>query len=240
MPLPLPPPNWEANEISKFIDAARANEFATFANLTGEIARLSDIDLGYRKAIDGVNHSKDWFAGFFLLRAHSNFLAACRLCWSAQIPESYALLRSCLENALYGLYLSKHPESRETWLRRGEDTAARQRVKDEFQIGTMLRLAAMVDATEGAVARALYDRTIDSGAHPNELALMQTLQINKSADHIEFKSNYLDHDSVALRAALKTTAQVGVCALSLFQLIYPERFDIMGVTDLLRHVKVGL
>ncbi len=69
---------------------------------------------------------------------------------------------------------------------------------------------------------------------------MQTLQINNSADQIEFKSNYLDQDSVALRTAMKTTAQVGVCALSLFRAVYPERFDIMGVTDLLRHVKVGL
>jgi hypothetical protein len=240
MPLPPPPPNWEANEISKFFDAARANEFATFANQTAEVARLSDIDIGYRKAITGVNHSKDWFAGFFLLRAHSSFLAACRLCWSAQVPESYALLRSCLENALYGLYLAKHPTSREIWLRRGEDAKAKQKVKDEFQIGPMLRLAAAVDSTEGAVAKALYDRTIDSGAHPNELALMQTLQINKGADNIEFKSNYLDRDSVALMAALKTTAQVGVCALSLFRAIYPERFDIMGVTDLLHHVKVDL
>ncbi|WP_286730979.1 MULTISPECIES: hypothetical protein [unclassified Thiomonas] len=240
MPLPPPPPNWEANEISKFFDAARTNEFATFANKTGEVARLSEIDLGYRKAIDGVNHSPDWFAGFFLLRAHSNYLAACRLSWSAQIPESYALLRSCLENALYGLYLAKHPESRETWLRRQDDAAAKRKVKDEFKIGTMLNLAAAVDATEGAVAKLLYEQTIDSGAHPNELALMQTLQINKSADRIAFKSNYLDKDSGALSAALKTTAQVGVCALSLFRVIYPGRFNIMGVTDLLRRVKVGL
>lgn len=104
----------------------------------------------------------------------------------------------------------------------------------------MLKLAAEMDATEGSVAKLLYERTIDSGAHPNELALMQTLQINESPDQIEFKSNYLDQDSVALRSALKTTAQVGICALSLFRVIYPERFDIMGVTDLLRHVKVDL
>lgn len=240
MSLPPPPPNWEANEISKFFDAARLNEFATFANLKDEIGRLSDIDLAYRKAIDGVNHSKDWFAGFFILRSHSNFLAACRLCWSAQIPESYALLRSCLENALYGLYLAKNPESRETWLRRHDDATAKKKVKDEFKIVMLLGLAAAVDGKEGAVAKVLYERTIDFGAHPNELALMQTLKINESPDSIEFKSSYLDEDSVALRLALKTTAQVGVCTLSLFHAVYPERFNILGLTDLLDHVKVGL
>lgn len=240
MSVPAPPPNWEVNEISKFSDAARRNEIATFANHTDWIARLSEIDIGYRRSIDGVNHSKDWFAGFFLLRAHSNFLAACRLCWSVQIPESYALLRSCLENALYGLYLAKHPKSREAWLRRGEDAMAKQKVQGEFKARALLSFAVAQDAAVGAVAKTLYERTIDFGAHPNELALMQTLNMDKNADRIEFKSNYLGTDSVALLAALKTTAQVGVCTLSLFRVVYPERFDIMGVTDLLRSVKAGL
>ena len=240
MPIPSPPLGWERNEISKFLDAARTNEFATFANKVEEVARLSDIDLIYRKAIDGVTHSPEWFAGLFLLRAHSNYLAACRLCWSVQIPESYALLRSCLENALYGLYLAKHPESRETWLWRQDDAAAKAKVKIEFQIWKILRFAVEVDAMEGAVAKQLYELTIDSGAHPNEFAFMQTLQINKSADQTEFKINYLGQDSLALSLALKTTAQVGVCALSLFQVIYSERFNIMGLTNLLGHLKEGL
>lgn len=240
MPLPPPPPNWEGNEISKFFDAARANEFATFANQTGEINRLIDIDLGYRKAIEGLNNSHEWFSGFFLLRAHSNYLGACRLCWSAQIPETYALLRSCLENALYGLYLAKHPELRETWLRRHDDEASKQKVRNEFKVGAMLNLAAELNQKEGEVARLLYERTIDSGAHPNELALIQALQINENAEKIEFKCIYLDQDSLALQAAIKATAQVGVCALSLFREVYPERFAILGVTDLLQHVKVGI
>ncbi len=239
MPLP-PPPNWEANEITKFIDAARTNEFATFANLKSDVARFADIDLAYRKAINGLNHSKDWFTSFFVLRSHSNFLAACRLSWSGQIPESYVVLRSCLENALYGLYLARHLNSQETWLRRHDDEAGKRKVKNEFKIRTLLGFATTVDRKEGSIARTLYERTIDFGAHPNELALMQTLQINENDDPGEFKSNYLDGDSVYLREVLKTTVQVGACALSLFRSVNPERFDIIGLTDLLRHVKEGL
>ena len=124
-------------------------------------------------------------------------------------------------------------------LRHGSATA-KQKVIDEFKIGTLLNLAATVNAAEAAVLKELYERTIDSGAHPNELALMQTLQINKSHDRIEFKCNYLDNDSLPFRLALKTVAQVGVCTLSLFRTIYSERFDILGVTGLLSHVKCGL
>ncbi len=240
MPLSAPPPNWDTDEISKFIEAARVNEFATYTNLKNEIHRLLDIDISYRKSIEGLNHTKEWFAGFFLLRAHSNFLAACRLSWSGQIPESYAVLRSCLENALYGLYLARNPESREIWLRRHDSDADKKKVRDEFKIGTFLGLAKQIDSSEGEVAAALYERTIDYGAHPNERALMQSLQIKEEADIAEFKTIYLDEDSDQLRLLLKTVAQVGVCTLSLFRITYRERFDILGLTAALDHIKEGL
>jgi hypothetical protein len=221
-------------------DNARGNEFATYANIKGEIQRLIDIDALYRKVVDGLNHSKDWFAGFFVLRAHSNYLAACRMSWSGQIPECYALLRSCLENALYGIYLAKNPDSRETWLRRHDSDQHKRKVRNEFKIRTMLDFAKEIAKNEGEVAKILYERTIDYGAHPNERALMQTLQLNKRDKHVEFRVVYLEGDSVQLRLALKTTAQVGVCTISLFRPVYKERFDILGVTDVIEHIKKGL
>ncbi len=234
------PPGWESNEITKFFDSARNNEIATFANHQIWVTRLSDIDLGYRKSIEGVNYTHNWFPVFFLHRAHSNFLAACRLCWSAQIPECHALLRSCLENAIYGLYLDKHPDSFETWLKRGENNAAKQKVRDEFKIPAILKLITAEHAEEGEAAKKLYEWTIDSGAHPNEQALMQTLTMDRNGDQIKFMSKYLDPGSVAQTAALKSTAEVGECTLSLFQIVYPERFDLMGVSDLLSRAKNGL
>jgi hypothetical protein len=221
-------------------DNARGNEFATYANIKGEIQRLIDIDALYRKVVDGLNHSKDWFAGFFVLRAHSNYLAACRMSWSGQIPECYALLRSCLENALYGIYLAKNPDSRETWLRRHDSDQHKRKVRNEFKIRTMLDFAKEIAKNEGEPAKILYERTIDYGAHPNERALMQTLQLNKRDKHVEFRVVYLEGDSVQLRLALKTTAQVGVCTISLFRPVYKERFDILGVTDVIEHIKKGL
>lgn len=240
MEIPESPENWGRDEISKFFDNARANEYATFANFHSEANRLIDIDTSFRKAIDGLNHSKDWFAGFFIMRAHSNFLSACRMSWSGQIPECYALLRSCLENALYGLYLAYNPESQETWLRRHDSDEHKRNVRNEFKIKTMLDLAKELAKEDGHAAEQLYECTIDYGAHPNERALMQSLQINDDARDIEFKSIYLDGDSAQLRTGLRTTAQIGVCALSLFRPVYKERFDILGVTKLLDHCKQGI
>jgi len=104
----------------------------------------------------------------------------------------------------------------------------------------MLELAKSIDTAEANVAELLYDRTIDYGAHPNEQALMQVLQVNEKFEHVEFKLIYLEGDSIQLRLALKTTAQVGVCSLSLFRSIYRERFNILGVTGAMDHIKNGL
>ena len=42
MPLPeQSPPGWGADEITKFIDTARGNAYASFANLKAEYGRLS-------------------------------------------------------------------------------------------------------------------------------------------------------------------------------------------------------
>ena len=239
MQLPAPE-NWGRDEITKFLDNARANELATYANLPQEVERLVGIDQAYRKCVEALNNSKDWFAGFFILQTHSNFLGACRLTWSGQVSESYALLRLALENALYGLYLAKNPMSRETWLRRQDDATSKKKVKDEFKIGTLLRLAVATDPAEGTIAKTLYERTIDHGAHPNELALMQALNMKKESTAVKFSVNYLQGNALPLQLALKTSAQVGVCCLSLFRRVIPERFAILGIEHDLVQLKRGL
>jgi len=237
MPFPSSPPNWGADEITKFFDAARSNQYATFVQRPTEVARLNDVDRVYRSAIHSFNDSKDWFAGLFLLRGHSNFLAACRLCLSTQVPETYALLRSCLENAMYGVYLAKHPHLSELWLRRHDGASAKQKVRNEFKVRSMLNFAKELDAKEGERAEFLYEQTIDYGAHPNELAVMQTLQIKKTVDQTELQSTYLGGDTVALTAVLKATKEVGICSLSLFQMIDPDGFHTKGVSALLSKLK---
>lgn len=240
MALPNPPPQWGNDEITKFFDVARANQYATFANLKVEFGKLVAIDMAFRKLIDNLSHSKDWFAAFFVLRAHSNFLAAARLATSAQIPETFAALRSCLENGLYGHYIAKNPAARERWLRRHDDEEHKKAMRSEFQLTKLLQILSSVDADEGKAADTLYERTIDYGAHPNERALMQTLQMNKGDDKIEFKVVYLGEDNIQLRHVLRTSAQVGVCVLGMCRLIYKERFDLIGLTDDLKALRQGL
>ena len=83
------PPGWGEDPLTKFFETARNNQFATFDNFKTAYGRLRDIDKFYRDFVDVLDNSQDWFAGFFLLRAHSASLAACRLATSGQVAECY-------------------------------------------------------------------------------------------------------------------------------------------------------
>jgi hypothetical protein len=239
---PLAPPrNWGKDEVSYFLEIAQRNAFGSFVQLQAPFAKLIAIDAFYRQLIDNLNRSPDWFAALFVLRTHSSFLAAVRLAVSGQLPETYMILRGTLENALYGFYISIRPELRETWLRRHDDAASMRAVKQEFQIGSIFKRLALANAKIGDITQTLYERTIDSGAHPNEQALMQVLDMKQGADQIRFDVRYLTKgDELAFGACLKTTAQVGVCSLDIFRIIFHERFEILGLTRELEHLKRDL
>jgi len=107
--VPILPRGWGTDEVTKFVEHARANAFATYANLRADYAKVTEIDRLFRRLNDNLLNTPDWFAAFFLLRAHSAFLTGSHLAMSGQTAETYAALRLCLENGLYGLYCRSIP-----------------------------------------------------------------------------------------------------------------------------------
>ena len=240
MNLPGPPGGCGADDITGFIDNTRLNCFATYANLRQEYAKLAEIDGVFRKLVENLINTRDWFAAFFLLRAHSAFLAGGHLGMSGQAAETYASLRLCLENGLYGLYLARNPGSRETWLRRHDSDQAKRRVKEEFTIRNLFNTLRGDDKREAEVAEELYERCIDYGAHPNERALTHSLQTEEGPDKVDLRIIYLSNDPLIFRACLKTAAQVGASVLGIFRLVFRERFDLTSLSEQLNRARQGL
>jgi hypothetical protein len=234
------PLNWDDNQIAQFIDASRNNEFATFDKFQQYVLMLTKIDTQFRLALNDVGKSPNWFSGIFCLRAHSNFLAICRMCFSGQLPESYNLMRSCLENAFYGFYISQHPELIEIWLNRHEDEKSRKKVRANFQIANMIKELKNSNALEGNVAGKLYESTIDLGAHPNIGATLSNADIEENSNGIKIVSNHLTGDRIAIESALKDTQRIGVSTLSIFELIFPDIYKNNGITDFLNGAKKHL
>jgi hypothetical protein len=234
------PPGWGADPLSAFVETARQNTLATFMNLRSEYWRLNEIDSVYCLLLANLFNTPEWASAFFLLRAHCSYLAGARLALSGQVAESYMPLRGCLEAALYGLHISRYPAAGEMWARRHENSTWRSKVRAEFSINNVFRTLESVDRNNAEIARELYERTIDYGAHPNERAFLSNMQKIRKGGNIEFRLIYLTGDNPPLRLALKTTAQVGVCAFDIFETIFRIRVTSLGIDRTLRMLKKGL
>ena len=71
------------------------------------------------------------------------------------------------------------------------------------------------DANLHPTIEQLYERTIDFGAHPNELAVAGSMEVREGPGRRLFEQKYLDGDSKALDHVIKTTAQASVVSASL-------------------------
>ncbi len=86
----------------------------------------------------------------------------------------------------------------------------------------------------------LYERSIDFGGHPNQRGTMSSLKIKDEADKKWFMQVYIHDDGVQLDHALKTTAQVGICALRIFQFMMKAKFELLGVRAGIEQAQRGL
>lgn len=100
------------------------------------------------------------------------------------------------------------PARAEVWLRRGEDVAATRRCRKEFEVGNVRATHETQDARGAAALKDPYERTIDLGAHPNQLGVLSSTQRTET-DQVE--------------------AAVG--ALRAFGLVLPERFAIARMDE---------
>jgi hypothetical protein len=232
-----PPPRWGADLLSAFIDNALANIFATFVHKPIQYKYILDVDSCFYKAASNLSNPTDFVAAFLLLRSHSAYRAACRLALSGQAAESYVVLRSCLEYAIYALHINKNSPLAELWLQRHADDASLRAMRNEFQHAKVIRTLQRTDAKLCDSIALLYERTIDFGGHPNERAVTGSMEINSGGNSKEYLQIYLHSDGLALEHALKTTAQCGLGSLLVFQCIYPERFALLGINEKLYRLR---
>ena len=234
------PPSWGDDQLSAFIENAAGNIYASFHNLKPQFNLLKDIHLVFDSIVQNLDRTPEWFASFFLFRSHAAFLGAVRLALSGAIPESYMVLRGCLENAFYGFYLYDDKERQETWLRRHDDQKSKAKMRSEFTIGKVLGFMKTKDKALHKISKDLYERTIDLGGHPNEKAFFSVVKQKKDKSKITFDSAYLIGNEPALQLAIKSSAQIGICSLSIFEKIYEKRFQILGLSDRINRLKQGL
>ncbi len=233
------PKDWGADPLGKFLEVAHYNMVATFSNLRPQYNALAKIDRIFSDIIDCLNQSPELVAPFFLIRSHSSFRGAVRLCLSGQIPEAQMVLRGCLESALYGLYVAGDTNREEIWLRRHDDDASQRRVRNEFATRNLMDHLNSIDSKTQKIAQRLYDRTIDYGAHPNERAVFAQVKPELVESRIEFTADYFACGNLAHLSTLKSAAQIGICSHDIFYHVFRHRYQILGLDGRLDQIRKG-
>lgn len=226
------PPCWGDDKLSLFLDQALKNTLATFVHKRPGFETLLRIDQSFLKIGENLADPSSFLGAALLLRSHSAFRAACRLAMSGQASDTFPVLRACLEYALYGLHITSEPQLGEIWMGRHDNDETMRRVRRKFKHVNMMKTLCARDQALHSTIDELYERTIDFGAHPNERAITGSMELEKEFDHVMFSQIYLHGDSDSLDHIMKTSAQIGLGSLCIFQLAFPERFEILG----LRHV----
>jgi hypothetical protein len=233
------PKDWGSDKLTTFLDDARGNQFASFVEAHSHYEKIRDVDAAFVTICDNLLNPSNFSAAFLLL-AHASYRAAAGLALSTQSAPAFALMRQCLENSLYGLYISQHPDSFETWLKRNDDAATKQKMKDEFKIGALKEILESIDRSTHSVWSQMYEKTIDFGAHPNPAALVSAFKMHKGEKGIRFQVAYLTAEPEVIKGTMKSVAQTGLCSLLVFHDVFPERFDLLGITESIQKLRKGL
>ena len=217
---------WSSDRLSVYLRQSEQNTFASSFNLGAGYSRLVSIQELWIAICEAFTFTPEdeLLAMWFLQQANSAWIAAIRVGLGGQPIDSRPLLRSTLEYSAYALHFTRHPEWKTVWFERHKDAASRETATKRFSTAQVART---FTADSPALARQysrLYDIVVDSGGHPNELALRPRL---KAADEAGVKVTQVGQltDSPAAYIALsKLAADIGLMALTIFGRVFETRF----------------
>lgn len=235
-----PPPSWGEDSLTRYLEDAYRNRWASFANKPSASKLLVRIDRCYATVLADWANPKPALAAFLAYRSHAAFRASSEHALAGQVTDVWPALRACLEFAAYCLHLARNTDLGETWLRRHDDADAMSAVLKAFTAAKIKATIRAGDPQTAAAYAQLYQRAIDYGAHPNERAVTSSLSIIESTGKTEYKQSYLVGDGLSLDHGLKSVAQAGVCALNILLIAYPARFAEVSMSDEPLELRKGL
>lgn len=240
------PDSWGSEPVSEFLHFAYLNNVKFLTDHSGmpsvkAIRETDDLYVQFTRI--KFQMAKHHVLPNFITRSRSSFLGAIRLATSGETVESYMVSRGCLENALYALHIyedkefvyindgktiTKDQESNgsqrvqkrfKTWLKRNASPEANKECRKVFSNSNVKKTLLEKNGVLGNAVSALYDRTINYGAHPNFGGIAATCQIELEGSEDGF---LLPPDNTAFKLGVQTVVEIGVCCLFIFYWIFEE------------------
>jgi hypothetical protein len=206
-----------------FLQQVRYHQLATLTYFKPAFDMLGDVDDGFIRLLEKIEKPQiNKLPSLFLYRSHAAYRAACGTSMAGQSPETFVLLRSCLEYSGYALQIHQKPTLDMIWLRRHKDDDALRAMRKQFTYENVKKAVQSTDAGLGSWYSQLYERAIDFGAHPNAKGVTLSMSWDEG-------SIYLHDDNLALHHCLDSTARTGLCSLYVFQHVLSEQFISLGL-----------
>ena len=136
--------------------------------------------------------------------------------------------------------MEKCPDSQQKWVSRHNNEQSLKLCKTEFTLKNVISTLKSIDNDLFKITKMLYENTIDFGGHPNEKAITQCMKIQKDDRGYLLKQNYLSGDSLFFDNCLKTIFQIGLSSLCIFEKIWVQRFELIGVTEEMNKLRTML
>jgi len=216
--------------LEEYIIGTYGNSRDVLTRFIPHITALRTVSAAYDQLLPELSGTGEG-ASVFAAMSHACFLAGVKLVTAGALPPGNMVIRGALENSLYGFYLFHHGELKQVWMNRHDSPAAKQRVRDEFPIGRMLRFLKEQNEAIGSQFDLVYNTTIDLGAHPNAMAL--TAHLVPIPDSTDYDWQYINLSPTDLAMGLRIAAMGGLNALNIFSLIFPEQMRNTGAGVLL-------
>jgi len=234
------PPGWGTDELTKFIDAAHRNQYATFHTKRPATQRLVAIDGEFAKVTQSWMNPPSEILAMLLVRCHGAFRTAASLAMAGQAVETYVQCRAMLEFAAYALHIHRDPSLGLVWLDRHQSPSQMAAQKTAFAHGKVAASVRAANRHAGKRFEELYQRTIDFGGHPNERSVTGNMKMVEETDRRVMLAILLHADGPELDMALKTVAQCGMTSLEMLQVIHDAKFELLGINAAMLELRKGL
>jgi hypothetical protein len=226
-PVGATPPGWGDDELTKFLQAARDNQNATYVHKCDATGKLIAIDAEFVKVSKSWLNPPSEILAMLFLRCHAAFRAAAGLAMSGQAVEAFVQCRATLENAAYAAHIHGNPARAKVWLDRHQSDADMKASRKAFRHEDVVASVTAANIHAGKRFEDMYQKMVDLGGHPNERSVTGNMQMIEEPDRRVMLAIFLHGDNVYLDHALKTVAQCGM--ISLEMLAFGPKFALLGI-----------
>jgi hypothetical protein len=213
---------WGKDVLSKHIDHAFCNLGVSFLKCRSHFDLLGKAAQIFEEVCNTCTWGTlDEFAALTLFnRAYGCFIGAVRLAGSGQISETYALVRTCLESALYANYIRGDDTCARIWLDRHEDENHLKACRGKFKVSNLFDALEAKGKPVASEARGLYEMCIDFGAHPNEWSAI--INVKAASAHDGFRFSILNGDSADVIPCLTLVLRSACIVFAIVRLTLPD------------------